>query len=93
MRDDGIRRGFLVARTVAADECEILNLAVAPDFRRQGWRARSLEPLCKAFHGGIFLEVRESNEVARVFYKSLGFKEISIRHRVLRITPRNRLLS
>ena len=71
--------GFLVARTLAADEREILNLAVAPDFRRKGVARALLESAFEAFHGCVFLEVRESNRVAQEFYKSLGFKELSRR--------------
>ena len=71
--------GFLVARTLAADEREILNLAVAPDFRRKGVARALLDDAFKGFRGAVFLEVRESNKVAQEFYKSLGFKELSKR--------------
>src|ERR1017187_6197713 len=71
--------GFLVARTLAADEREILNLAVVPDFRRQGVARALLDSAFEAFRGSVFLEVRESNRVAQDFYKSLGFKELSRR--------------
>ena len=71
--------GFLVARTLAADEREILNLAVAPDFRRRGVARALLASAFEGFRGGVFLEVRESNGVAQEFYKSLGFKELSRR--------------
>ena len=71
--------GFLVARTVAADEREILNLAVVPDFRRKGVARALLDSTLRAFRGCVFLEVRESNGVAQEFYKSLGFKELSKR--------------
>jgi ribosomal-protein-alanine N-acetyltransferase len=27
----------------------------------------------------VFLEVRESNQAARIFYKSMGFQEVGIR--------------
>jgi ribosomal-protein-alanine N-acetyltransferase len=73
--------GFLVARTLAADEREILNLVVAPDFRRKGVARALLDNAFKGFRGAVFLEVRESNEVAQEFYKSLGFKELSKRPR------------
>jgi ribosomal-protein-alanine N-acetyltransferase len=71
--------GFVVARTVAADEREILNVAVAPDFRRKGVARALLDSTLRAFRGSVFLEVRESNGVAQEFYKSLGFKELSKR--------------
>ena len=71
--------GFLVTRTLVAGEREILNLAVAPDFRRKGVARALLDRALEAFCGEVFLEVRESNGVAKKFYKSLGFKELSKR--------------
>jgi ribosomal-protein-alanine N-acetyltransferase len=71
--------GFLVTRSVAAEEREILNLAVVPDFRRKGVARALLDSTLRAFRGCFFLEVRESNAVAQEFYKSLGFKELSKR--------------
>jgi ribosomal-protein-alanine N-acetyltransferase len=71
--------GFLVARALAADEREILNLAVAPDFRRRGVARRLFDRAFAGFRGAVFLEVRESNGGAIEFYKSLGFKELSKR--------------
>jgi ribosomal-protein-alanine N-acetyltransferase len=70
--------GFLVWRRLAEGECEVLNLAVAPRFRRQGVARRILEPLLD-LRGTIFLEVRASNLAARIFYKSMGFQEVTIR--------------
>jgi ribosomal-protein-alanine N-acetyltransferase len=71
--------GFLVARTLVAGEREILNLAVAPDFRRKGVARALLDTLLEGFCGEVFLEVRESNGVAQKFYKSLGFKGLNKR--------------
>ncbi len=71
--------GFLVARSLAADEQEILNLAVTPDSRRKGVARALLDHAFKGFRGAVFLEVRESNDAAQEFYKSLGFKELSKR--------------
>jgi ribosomal-protein-alanine N-acetyltransferase len=73
--------GFLVARDVAGDEREVLNLAVSPAFRRKGV-ARSLVERCLAgFSGTVVLEVRESNLAAQSFYKYIGFQELSTRPR------------
>lgn len=68
--------GFLVTRDLAEGEREVLNLAVAPDFRRRGIARNLLEPILR---GVVFLEVRESNTAARNFYKCLDFLEVSRR--------------
>ena len=65
---------FLVARQIAPDEREILNLAVDPGERRKG----SLAPFSKAELGRgknqWFLEVRASNSSAIKLYESAGFR-------------------
>ncbi len=71
--------GFLAARSPGEGECELLNLAVAPDFRRRGLARHLIRALAGACSGNIFLEVRESNLAARNLYKSMGFKEIGVR--------------
>jgi len=70
--------GFLVSRRVADDETELLNLGVAPAARRRGVGTALVAHLL-ASGGAIYLEVRESNRVAREFYKSIGFQEITVR--------------
>lgn len=68
--------GFVVARS-AADEMEILNLAVEPAGRRRGaGRALLAAALDRGRAAGArraWLEVRESNRVAQLFYESRGF--------------------
>ena len=68
-----------VASREAAGETEILNLAVAPDWRRRGigqlLMQTALEGAASAGAGKVFLEVRESNAGARAFYSRLGFAE------------------
>ncbi|SPE22363.1 GCN5-related N-acetyltransferase [Candidatus Sulfopaludibacter sp. SbA3] len=71
--------GFLAARSIDAGECELLNLAVSPDFRRQGVARALIQALTRGYQRTIFLEVRESNEAARKLYKSMGFQEIGTR--------------
>jgi ribosomal-protein-alanine N-acetyltransferase len=78
---DGAVAGFLVWRLVDDGECEVLNLAVAPAFRRRGLARELLKPLLNLGNTRIFLEVRESNLGARMLYKSMGFQEVSIRKR------------
>ena len=68
--------GFVVV-TVAADECEVLDLAVRPDRRRAGIaRALLEEALARAMQRGArrcYLEVRASNRAARALYAKCGF--------------------
>ena len=78
---DGIA-GYVVA-VEAADEGEILNLAVAPGGRRQGMgRAlveRVVAVLAERGVRQVFLEVRESNGNARALYAARGFREVGRR--------------
>ena len=76
----GIRvAGFLVSRALAEGETELLNLAVAPEFRRQGVARKLVESLLAESPGVVYLEVRESNRAARTFYNHMGFQEVSSR--------------
>jgi ribosomal-protein-alanine N-acetyltransferase len=68
--------GFLVWRHTTHDEIEILNIAVAPAFRRRGIAKALLDGLPKA---EVFLEVRESNAAARGLYQAVGFREVGLR--------------
>lgn len=85
--EDGAVVGYVVAHA-AADEGEILNLGVAPPHRRRGvGRAlveRVLVLLAQQGVRVVYLEVRESNTVARRLYQSLGFGEVARRARYYR---------
>lgn len=70
---------FLVSRTLARGESEILNLAVAPEHRRRGVARCLVETWLRGVKRDVFLEVRASNEAAQTFYKSLGFQVVSVR--------------
>ena len=71
--------GFLVSRALGEGETELLNLAVAPEFRRQGVARQLVESLVAEFSGVVYLEVRESNRAARELYNHMGFQEVSSR--------------
>jgi ribosomal protein S18 acetylase RimI-like enzyme len=71
--------GFIVARKLAGEESEILNLAVAPALRRRGVAAWLLGEVLASAGGPWFLEVRESNQAARSLYGKFGFREVSRR--------------
>ncbi|MGB6429529.1 MAG: ribosomal protein S18-alanine N-acetyltransferase [Candidatus Acidiferrales bacterium] len=72
---DTIVVGFVFTR-IAADEVEILNLAVAPDRRRQGIAsqliARALEAAKESGAARAYLEVRPSNRAAIALYRKHG---------------------
>lgn len=74
--------GYVVAID-AADEGEILNLAVAPPGRRRGLGSALVERVLDVLSGRgarqIYLEVRESNAPARRLYAAHGFKEVGRR--------------
>ena len=76
---DGELAGFLVVRKTAVTELEVLNLAVHPSFRRRGVARQMMQFMLAGHRGDVFLEVRESNETARKFYESIGFREIDRR--------------
>lgn len=74
--------GYVVARYVA-DEGEIANLAVAPEARGQGLGAALLDAALREARARgvvmVYLEVRQSNDVARALYASRGFREVGRR--------------
>jgi polysaccharide biosynthesis protein PslH len=71
--------GFLVSRSVADKEREILNIAVHPDFRRLHIATELLRAALSRWPGAHFLEVRESNAAARRLYEGLGFQAVGER--------------
>ena len=74
--------GFILAR-LAADEAEILTMAVTEDWRRKGVANRLVGGLKRgAQRGGaqsIFLEVAVSNAPAIALYTANGFAEVGRR--------------
>jgi len=74
--------GYVVALD-AADEGEILNLAVAEGGRRRGLGRALVEAIVAALSERgvrqIYLEVRESNAAARALYAAFGFKDVGRR--------------
>ena len=76
--------GMILAR-IAADEAEILTLAVHPERRRHGLARALLHAAATqaASHGAaaLFLEVALRNTAAHALYASAGFTEIARRRR------------
>lgn len=74
--------GFVLAR-LAADEAEILTIAVARSCRRYGLGRRLMEAVLRELHvqraEALFLEVDETNAPAITLYRKLGFREVGRR--------------
>ena len=74
--------GFVLARR-AADEGEILTIAVARAHRRHGlgWKLMdaTMRELYRQRAGALFLEVDETNVPALALYRRLGFREVGRR--------------
>lgn len=74
--------GFVLARA-AADEAEILTLAVVPAWRRRGLGAALLAAAQRraASLGAaqLFLEVAADNDAARALYAGAGFEAVGLR--------------
>jgi [ribosomal protein S18]-alanine N-acetyltransferase len=74
--------GYMIGREVAGTG-EVLNLAVAPEFRRRGIAGALLEAGLAAFRrrhvDEVFLEVRESNRSAQALYLGRGFRAVGQR--------------
>lgn len=92
---DGSIVGFLLARC-AADECELEDIVVLPSQRRQGIGDHLVRELASVARTRgalrVFLEVRESNRVARKFYENCGFTLIGNRRAYYNSPPENALL-
>lgn len=74
--------GYALGR-VAADEAELLSIALLPDRRRQGDGRRLLDALidrCTAAGAEtLFLEVATDNAAALALYRGAGFREVGRR--------------
>ena len=89
-RNGAPETGFILAR-VAADEAEILTLAVVPDARQAGiGTALVTAAAALAAQQGakaLFLEVETTNDAARALYGRLGFSTVGERRGYYRDRP------
>ena len=74
--------GFALAK-LAADESELYQIGVLPEFRREHIGSRLLTALHKTLseHGAVccFLEVRSRNSPAIALYEGHGYRQIAVR--------------
>ena len=80
--DDGRVTGYIGSQTVM-DESDMMNVAVHPDYRRQGIGEKLVSALVDALKEKgshcLTLEVRVSNENAISLYKKLDFQQVGLR--------------
>ena len=80
--------GYVGSQSVLG-EADMMNLAVAPDHRRQGIARMLVLALCNRLSeeqkaASLTLEVRDSNEAAIRLYDSLGFRQVGLRRQYYR---------
>ncbi len=80
--DDGQIVGFSLSR-YAANEAELLLVAVLPEWRRRGVGAtlisRAIAEVERRGADAIFLEVRDANHAASALYRAQGFAPVGRR--------------
>ena len=75
-----LEAGF-IEYIIAADELQIIDIFIRPEYRRQGLAEKTLgELFAQNKHlTAVYLEVRASNTAAQNLYNKLGFEKIGIR--------------
>lgn len=80
---DGDRVAGYVGSQTVMDETDMMNIAVHPDYRRQGIAEALVQTLVSDLKARgsrcLTLEVRASNEPAQRLYEKLGFSQIGKR--------------
>lgn len=80
--EEGNVAGYVGTQTVL-DESDMMNIAVAPDHRRQGIAEKLIKDLIEQLKDrqskSLTLEVRVSNTPAIALYHKLGFSQVGLR--------------
>ena len=80
--DGDVVVGYVGSQTVLG-ETDMMNVAVHPDYRKQGIATELIQTLIdtlsKQGSHSLMLEVRQTNEPAKNLYKALGFETVGIR--------------
>ena len=87
--------GYVGSQSVMG-ETDMMNIAVSPDYRRQGVAAALIEELVRQLKVGgnhcLTLEVRASNDGAIKLYEKLGFAQVGRRPNYYRIPKEDALI-
>ena len=87
--------GYVGSQSVL-DEADMMNIAVHPDYRRQGIGRDLVLALAGALQKkgirGLMLEVRQSNAPAIALYEQLGFQQVGMRPNYYRNPKENALI-
>ena len=74
--------GYVGSQTVLG-ETDMMNIAIHPDYRKQGIATELINALIEALNErsshSLMLEVRASNEPAKSLYLKMGFEVVGIR--------------
>ena len=93
---DGDRVAGYVGSQSVLDEADMMNVAVHPDYRRQGIGRDLVLALSDALRKkdikGLMLEVRQSNTPAIALYEQLGFQQVGVRPNYYRNPKENALI-
>ena len=85
--EENVVAGYIGSQTVM-EETDMMNVAVHPDYRRKGIAEALVNGLVEALkeQGShcLTLEVRASNEPAKMLYEKLGFSQIGRRPKYYR---------
>ena len=80
---DGERVAGYVGSQSVMGESDMMNVAVHPEYRRQGIAEKLCVALVEVLKGNgnhcLTLEVRASNEPAKALYEKLGFVQVGLR--------------
>ena len=87
--------GYVGSQSVL-DQADMMNIAVHPDYRRQGIGRDLVLALADALKEkgvrGLMLEVRQSNAPAIALYEQLGFQQVGLRPNYYRHPRENALI-
>lgn len=82
---DGEKLAGYIGSQAVMQEADMMNIAVAPQYRRRGVAQQLVDGLVKALKQQgvdcLTLEVRASNEPAKALYQKLGFTKAGLRPR------------